>query len=361
MSEQETPAGEPSQNQGRKRIRQTEVPSTPLTNALRVAQAIAENYAKRPTRPIDVAAALNMTPSSGGFRTLCGASIGYGLTAGGSNAQEIVITDLGMRIVSPLAEGDDADAQRQAVLTPTVQRQFLEDYDGASLPPDNIAQNVLEKHGVPPSLTDRVYRIILANAEHVGFVKTIKDKQYIDLGGATEQTAERESVSRASPTSESEEVIGRSDVPAEPTTRVNRRVYVSTGPEKGIAEQLDQILRFGGLEPVLAGHQSPASVAQFLGTIDEMESCSSAVIHAERFDVERPPGIDHLQVELQITVKLGAALALYGDRFVVLAEKGVRLPKELSDLHVIHYSSDGLGINDMMTIAKALEPEEAVG
>ena len=357
MNGQTSASAESSQPQGRKRIRQTEVPSLQLTNALRVAQAIAENYAKHPTRPIDVAAALNMTPSSGGFRTLCGASIGYGLTAGGANAQEITITDLGMKIVSPLAEGDDVVAKRQAVLTPGVERQFLERYDGSPLPADNIAQNVLEAFGVPASSASRVHQVILANAEHVGFVKTIKDKQFIDLGGG-EPTIEPDGADQAI-SLEGEDDGGRSDVVEEPTPQVNRRIYVSTGPEKVIAEQLDQILRFGGLEPVLAGHQSPGSVAQFLGTIDEMDSCSSAVIHAERFDVERPPGIDHLQVELQITVKLGAALALFGDRFVVLAEKGVRLPKELSDLHVVYYSSDGLGIDDMMTIAQALEPNKS--
>ena len=56
-------------------------------------------------------------------------------------------------------------------------------------------------------------------------------------------------------------------------------------------------------------------------------------------------------------LKLGAALALHKERIVVLAEKGVRLPKELSDLKVVHYSKEGLGINDMMTIAKALAPD----
>jgi hypothetical protein len=53
------------------------------------------------SRPLDVASALDVQPSSGGFRVECGAAIGYGLTEGGPNAPEISLTTLGKRIVTP--------------------------------------------------------------------------------------------------------------------------------------------------------------------------------------------------------------------------------------------------------------------
>lgn len=90
------------------------------------AALIALVYTKKPTRPIDVAAALEMSPTSGPFRGLCGAAIGYGLTEGGPNASEISLTSLGQRVVAPLEEGDDDVARRQAVLAPTVSKAFLE-------------------------------------------------------------------------------------------------------------------------------------------------------------------------------------------------------------------------------------------
>jgi len=121
------------------RLSQTEVPSYPLDQAMRVVTAIADNYAYAPTRPILVASAMGMTPSSGGFRGMTGAAVAYGLTSGASNAPEIGLTPLGLRIVRPTSEGEDLSAKRDAVLKPRIIGEFLRQYDNAALPPDAIA------------------------------------------------------------------------------------------------------------------------------------------------------------------------------------------------------------------------------
>ena len=162
-------------------VMQTDVPRVSLEQAVRVPRAIADNYAAGPVRPLDVAAALDMTPSAGTFRILCGAAIGYGLTEGGPNAAEISITELGRRIVTPLVEGDDDAAKREAALVPTVEKQFLEKYNGSPLPVEKIALNVLVSLGVPQSSASRLYGVIKENAEYVAFFKVIKDKTYVDL------------------------------------------------------------------------------------------------------------------------------------------------------------------------------------
>ena len=59
---------------------------------------------------------------------------------------------------------------------------MLEKYDGSPLPNQRIAQNVLEEMGVPAEATERVFELIVHNAESVGFIKRIKDKTYVDLG-----------------------------------------------------------------------------------------------------------------------------------------------------------------------------------
>src|SRR5688500_6362645 len=76
----------------RKYVSQADVPNCSLAKALRVAAAISDNYAKAPTKPLRVAEALEMSPTSGPFRALCGASIAYGLTEGGYNAAVISLT-----------------------------------------------------------------------------------------------------------------------------------------------------------------------------------------------------------------------------------------------------------------------------
>ena len=139
-------------------ISQSDVPACSLEQALRVSRAIADNYGKSPTRPLRVAEAMNIAPTSSGFRMLCGASIAYGLTTGGYNSDEIAITPLGRRIVAPTKEGDDLAARREAMLRPRILREFLSKYDGSKLPTDTIARNVLEEMNVPGTGPERCSR-----------------------------------------------------------------------------------------------------------------------------------------------------------------------------------------------------------
>src|SRR6185437_14098565 len=79
-------SGDSDAQSRRSRVSQSDVPAYSLDQALRIAEAIAENYASKPTAPLDVAAALTLSPASSQFRMMCGASIAYGLTEGGYNS-----------------------------------------------------------------------------------------------------------------------------------------------------------------------------------------------------------------------------------------------------------------------------------
>ncbi len=162
-------------------LSQADVPGVSLEKAIRIPAAIGDNYGYRPTPPLQVAKALEMQPNSGGFRTLAGAAIAYGLTSGGSNADVISIESLGMRILRPTAEGDDVAAKRQALLRPRVIREFLNKYNGAPLPKDTIAQNVLIELGVPADRASGVLLLILEGAESLGLLQEIKGRKYVDL------------------------------------------------------------------------------------------------------------------------------------------------------------------------------------
>ena len=54
----------------RSKISQSDVPAYSIEHALRVPLAIAENYASKPTKPFDVAAAMSLLPNSTQFRML---------------------------------------------------------------------------------------------------------------------------------------------------------------------------------------------------------------------------------------------------------------------------------------------------
>ena len=114
MAKQE-PQKEP---QKRAKVSQAEFPNITLENAMRIAQAVWDNFAGKGAAPHDIAIALGLSPTSGGWRNLCGASIAYGLTDGGYNASQIALTELGRRIVAPTEDTDDAAAKIDAVLQP---------------------------------------------------------------------------------------------------------------------------------------------------------------------------------------------------------------------------------------------------
>jgi hypothetical protein len=158
-------------NSKRTRLSQSDVPSYSLDDALRIPRAIGDNYAYRPTRPLDVAMALGVQPTSGPFRTLAGTAIAYGLTEGGPNAPVISVTQLARNILMPQEEGKDLQARRQALLIPRVINEFLNKYNGYKLPTDDIAKNVLFTMGVPKEALDRTLKLIINSARSVGFLR----------------------------------------------------------------------------------------------------------------------------------------------------------------------------------------------
>lgn len=349
----------------RQRVSQSEVPRLLLRDALRVPEALAENFAKVPTRPFDLAVALGVRPTSGGFRTLCGAALGYGLTTGGPNSQAIGLTELGRRIVSPLSEGDDEAAKREAVLTPGVVRRFLERFDGSPLPPGNIAHNLLESMDVPRTATARVYGIIRENADDVGFIKSIGEKEYVDLGPMQDRSnAAPESPTRASDDSTSsapataQEPAGvapdtPSKAPLAPSVRTER-VFVSGGTKPDLAAQIAALLEFGGREAVAKADLKAPDTSHLLALVDEMRDCSSGVFFLSALATSEAllPGSRNLPESALF--ELGAAVALFGPRCVLVAEAGAQIPPWLSDLPRVTSSGGDLTLTDITAIVSAL-------
>jgi hypothetical protein len=85
-------ASKASNGKPRSYVSQTEVPRFSVTDALRVANALADEYGKQPTRPLDVAKALKMSPNSSQYKLLTGASVAYGFTDAGAQAEKIGLT-----------------------------------------------------------------------------------------------------------------------------------------------------------------------------------------------------------------------------------------------------------------------------
>lgn len=340
-------------NGKRSRLSQTDVPSYSLEDALRVPRAIGDNYAFHPTQPLNVAAALDMTPTSSGFRMLTGAAIAYGLTEGGSNAPFISVTQLARRILDPQEKGDDIQARRQAFLRPRVIREFLTNYDRHKLPQDEIAKKVLAAMSVPSDALDRTLKLIIEGAKLAGFLQDIKGAIFVNLQSttpirdsqiSTTDVEAQDSDTYEFPPEESGIFPEQRPVNRTITQRVdNRRVFITHGKNKSFVEPLKRLLTFGELEPIVSVERESVSQPVPDKVMNDMRGCGAAIIHIEDeqklVDLEGNPQII---LNPNVLIEIGAAMALYGRRFILLVKSGVNLPSNLQGLYEVRYEGDKL-------------------
>jgi predicted nucleotide-binding protein len=313
-----------------------------------------------------------MAVTTGNFRALCGASIAYGLTEGGYNAAQIALTPLGRRIVAPTDEGDDEVAMREACLIPQVVRNFLTRFNGRRLPPDNIAHNVLEEMGVPRDKTERALNIIIENARSVGFIREIKGNPYVDIEapadvvtrGGQEDVGQSHDVivSAATPAERNEPAAetpapvtgGAAPAQATPSAPDNNRVFISHGKNKDIVAQLKELLGFGKFDPVVSVEKETVSKPVPDKVMEDMRSCFAAIIHVgKEMKVMDAEGNEHIILNQNVLIEIGAAMALYGRRFILLVEKGATLPSNLQGLYEVRYEGERLDYDATMRLLKA--------
>lgn len=350
---------------------QEDIPAYELDEALLIATALLQEYGGHPSTPLDVAAAMELTPTSGKFRMLCGASIAYGLTTGGYNASQISVTDLARQILEPQEEGADLAGKREAVMKPRIIREFLSKYSGSPLPRDDIAINVLKGMNVPADRTKQVLEMLLKSADSVGFLQTIKDRRYVNLGGVKPPVAapatENGEDTAGLPSAALKELIKTVQEPEpaavaqesrRPSTQNDarlRRVFITHGKNTTFIEPLKELLGFGELIPVVSIHKE--SVAQPVPdkVMNDMRGCGAAIIHVDGemklLDAEAK---EHTVINPNVLIEIGAAMALYGRRFILLVRDGIKLPSNLQGLYEVRYQGESLDGTVTIRLLKAI-------
>lgn len=95
------------------------------------------------------------------------------------------LAETGRKICAPLYEGEDREAKLKAIMTPNVLSKFYSEYDGHSLPSDDIFPNVLErKFSVPRDRTKEAKQLIVENARFTGILVEDGGKQVLRLTGS---------------------------------------------------------------------------------------------------------------------------------------------------------------------------------
>lgn len=331
----------------KKYVSQSDVPACSLNKALIIAQALNDSYAKHPTKPFLVAQALGLSTSSY-FRLLTGASMAYGLTFGGYNADKIELTELGKRIVSPTKVGDDAQAKREAVLKPRIVNEFLTKYNNSSIPQENIAFNVLEEMGTTRDKVKETYALIIENSESVGFFKKIKEKTYVDLDTIQSSVSNEEFKGEnidPQPLKGVMEIKKTDSAQQENTGKEMRlkRVFITHGKNQTFIDPIKKLLEFGELQPVVAVDNQSVSKPVPDKVMEEMRSCGAAIIHIDADEKFLDSEVsEHKRINQNVLIEIGAAMALYGRRYILLVKEGVTLPSNLQGLFEVRYTEEQL-------------------
>ncbi|MCI0615993.1 hypothetical protein L0244_23660 [bacterium] len=216
-------------------ISQAEIPKLALSEAIRLAQSLYDDFGGKPTAPHQLAMAVDISPTSSNWQYLCSASNAYDLTAGSYKSKEILLTDLGRRIVGTTEEGDDIVAKVEAALRPKIIRQFFERYDRAKFPQNKIARNVLLEMGVPSDRLDNVLEILKRNGEFVGVIHQTKTGPFVAVDTPLSPTENTDSSTTGE--GQLDQVSDESsykEIPVIPNANplANQRVFITHGKTK---------------------------------------------------------------------------------------------------------------------------------
>jgi len=132
------------------------------------------------------------------------------------------------------------------------------------------------------------------------------------------------------------------------------RVFITHGKNRKILDQVKEIVSFGKFEPVVAQERETAAKPVPEKVMDEMRGCQAAVIHvgAEQILLDRE-GNEHPQINGNVLIEIGAAMALYGRNFILVVEDGVKLPSNLQGLYECRYNGNELNMEATMKLLKA--------
>lgn len=347
-------APKPASDQPRGYLSQSEVPRHSLREAMKVPLALHDHFGNKPAKPHQVAMALNLSPTSSSWDMLTGSAIAYGVTEGGSRAAEIKLTDLGRRLVAPTEEDQDLAARTEAVLRPSIARKFFERYDKSKLPGETIAANVLNEMGVPLDRGPVAFKLLVENGEFAGIIQATKTGSFVAVDTPVAKTDAEDQVPDADIAESESRAAGTEPRALQGTAKAGAKVFITHGKNKAIVEQLKELLTFGKFTPVVAIEHETLSKAVPDKVLEDMRSCQAGIIHVATDEplLDRE-GTEHLTINQNVLIEIGAAMALYGRNFILLVQEGTELPSNLQGLYVCYYGGDKLDYQATMKLLKA--------
>ena len=139
------------------------------------------------------------------------------------------------------------------------------------------------------------------------------------------------------------------------TEWAKRRVFVSHGKNKSLIEPIKKLLGFGELVPVISIERQSVSKPVPDKVMDDMRNCGAALIHVEaEQDLVDKEAKEHSLINANVLIEIGAAMALYGRRFILLVREGVNLPSNLQGLYEVRYKGNTLDGDATIKLLEAI-------
>jgi len=252
---------------------------------------------------------------------------------------------------------------------------FLTKYDTSSLPPDQIAQNVLQEMGVPSDKCTQVLQLIIAGARDVWFLTDLKGKVYVDLQGTPLQASPGEDSDEDGSGDSAQELVRHDKkspppIPPKPNgavgsagagsqqggEAVRRRVFITHGKNRSFIDTIKNLLGFGELEAIVSVDHSSVSQPVPEKVISEMRSCGAAIIHVDaETKCKDEHDAEYVVLNPNVLIEIGAAMALYGKRFILLTRAGIQLPSNLQGVFEVRYTGDTLSADEAMKLLGSIK------
>jgi predicted nucleotide-binding protein len=216
--------------------------------------------------------------------------------------------------------------------------------------------------GVPKDKCSFVLGVITDGAKNLGLTDEIKGKTYISattIGTATEASPHDESHSSLDQTTTVATMETQHDhiLPASllPSPVLTRRVFITHGKNKAFLEPLKKLLGFGEMEPIIATERQSVSQPVPDKVMNEMRGCGAAIIHVD--DEQKlidSSAKEQIVLNPNVLIEIGAAMALYGRRFILIVKEGITLPSNLQGLYEVRYFGDTLDGNATIRLMEAI-------
>jgi hypothetical protein len=141
------------------------LPRRTLADSLRIATVIRDNYASKPTTWPEIATALGVSDKNPVNKYPLWSAVAYGLILKHDD-NTYSLSETGRKILAPTYDGERDEGVKKALFTPSVLSRFYTDYNGATMPSDDLFQNVIEtRYDVPRERTPEAIEIIRENAK----------------------------------------------------------------------------------------------------------------------------------------------------------------------------------------------------